>query len=59
MQLVENRFLDAQRYYSKALKIFEEHGIKAAVIDLKKKIKVAREMRDKNMASRDWLMDNN
>mmetsp|Transcript_15973 Transcript_15973/g.13526 ORF Transcript_15973/g.13526 Transcript_15973/m.13526 type:complete len:112 (+) Transcript_15973:887-1222(+) len=52
LQLVENNFIDAQRYYSKALKIFEEHGIKAAVTDLKKKIKVAREMREKTLASR-------
>jgi hypothetical protein len=34
------------------LKIFEEHGIKPAVADLKKKIKVAREMREKALAAR-------
>jgi len=52
LQLFQNSFIDAQRYYSKALKIFEEHGVKAAVVDLKKKIKTAREMRDKALASR-------
>jgi hypothetical protein len=50
--LVENNFIDAQRYYSKALKIFEEHGLKPAVADLKKKIKVAREMREKAIVSK-------
>lgn len=44
--------MDAQRYYSKALKIFEENGIKPAIADLKKKIKVAREMREKSLAAR-------
>lgn len=52
LQLFQNNFVDAQRYYSKALKIFEEHGVKAAVVDLKKKIKTARDMRDKALASR-------
>jgi hypothetical protein len=44
--------MDAQRYYSRALKIFEENGVKQAVVDLKKKIKVAREMREKDLANR-------
>lgn len=52
LQLVENNYMDAQRYYSRALKIFEENGVKQAVMDLKKKIKVAREMREKDLANR-------
>lgn len=44
---MENNFLNTQRYYTRALNIFEENGIKPAVADLKKKIKVAKEMRER------------
>jgi len=50
LHLLENNFLDAQRYFNRALKIFEENGMKQAVLDVKKKIRVAREMREKNLA---------
>jgi tetratricopeptide (TPR) repeat protein len=52
LHLVQSNFIDAQRYYNRALKIFEDNGVKQAVQDLKKKIKVAREMREKTLTTK-------
>ena len=52
LQLFQNNFTEAQTYFNKALKVFEEHGIQAAVLDLKRKIKTAREMKDKALILR-------
>jgi len=52
LHLVQSSFIDAQRYYNRALKIFEDNGVKQAVQDLKKKIKVAREMREKTLSTK-------
>ena len=52
LHLVQGSFIDAQRYYNRAIRIFEDNGAKQAVQDLKKKIKVAREMREKTLTTK-------
>jgi len=52
LQLFQNRYIEAQHFFTRALKIFEDHGIKAAVSDLKSKIKTARDLREKTLVLR-------
>eukprot|EP01016_Furgasonia_blochmanni_P032311 TRINITY_DN3334_c0_g1_i6.p1 TRINITY_DN3334_c0_g1~~TRINITY_DN3334_c0_g1_i6.p1 ORF type:complete len:483 (+),score=116.02 TRINITY_DN3334_c0_g1_i6:190-1638(+) len=47
LYLVANHYLEAQRYLSKALKVFEEIGNKKIVSEIKKKLKILKEMREK------------
>ena len=45
--ILTTEFFDAQRYLNKALKIFEENGLKKAVSEVKQKLKLAKDIKDK------------
>jgi hypothetical protein len=45
--ILTQEYRDALSYLQKSLKIFEENGMKKAVTEIKQKIKLAKEMKDK------------
>ena len=45
--ILTQNYSDAQRYLNKALKIFDENGMKKAVAEIKSKLKLSKDMKDK------------
>ena len=46
--ILTQQYLEAIKYLNKSMKIFEENGMKKAVSELKSKIKLAKENKEKN-----------
>ncbi len=45
--ILMQKFGEAQKYLMKALKIFEENGVKKAVAEIKSKLKLAKDIKEK------------